>query len=548
MTDSSLKGNLVAHLKKSATQNPEKYAVISTEGNFAPKTFKSLFDEVKKTAYFFKKKGIKKGDRILLIVKPGIDLINCCFGLLHRGAIPIIIDPGMGLKALSKCIKTSKPVAIVGIPLALSISYLFSKSFQSIKIRISVSKANEYLRDRNETNFKDFDHVILQECDLAAIVFTSGSTGSPKGVRYLIKNFNTQILSLKNNFGLGPTDIDLVTLPVFSLFNPALSITSVISDINPRKPASADPKSIVSTIIDYKITTAFCSPIIGKKISSYCDKNSIVLPNVNRIMLAGASTHPSIVERLAKTIPNGRVLLPYGATEALPVSFSDHNQIKKIKDSILSGQGSSLGYPISKKSVMLVPITNSPLPNDWEETINPVKEQNCIGEICITGDIVTDGYDGMPGATRDARFHYNDHTYHRMGDIGYWDGCNSLRFLGRKAELLITSAGMLETERCEPIINNYDEVEKCALIGIGMYKIKEPCIVIELVHNLKSYPSALISKIRNLLNRDFTEYKINRVFIEKKIPVDSRHNAKIHRLSLAKKWTKRVQKNYNLGL
>ena len=96
MVHTSLKGNLVAHFKKSAEQNPKKCAVISTENNFKPKTFEDLFIEVKKTAYYFKNKGIKKGDRILLMVKPGIDLINCCFGLLHRGAIPIIIDPGYG--------------------------------------------------------------------------------------------------------------------------------------------------------------------------------------------------------------------------------------------------------------------------------------------------------------------------------------------------------------------------------------------------------------------------------------------------------------------
>ena len=327
-----------------------------------------------------------------------------------------------------------------------------------------------------------------------------------------------------------------------------VGVTSVIAKINPRKPASADPKSIVSTIIDYDITSAFCSPIIGKKIASYCTNNSIVLPHVKRLMLAGAPTSPLVVEKLSKVIPNGNIFLPYGATEALPVSFSDHNQVKTLKESILSGEGSPLGYPICKQSVILIPINESPVPNDWEKAIKTIDEENVVGEICVTGKIVTDGYDGMPGASRDARFVYNGNTFHRMGDIGYWDKSKSLRFLGRKAERISTKYGMLATENIEPIINSFSEVEKCALIGIGDTTPKEPCIVVELSSIFKSKSETIITKIRTLLEEKFSQFKIKRIFIENKIPVDPRHNAKIHRLSLAKRWTKKVQKNNNLGL
>ena len=68
--------------------------------------------------------------------------------------------------------------------------------------------------------------------ELAAIVFTSGSTGKPKGVRYLHSTFNAQVESLRENFGMSEGELDLTTLPVFALFNPALGITSVIPDMN----------------------------------------------------------------------------------------------------------------------------------------------------------------------------------------------------------------------------------------------------------------------------------------------------------------------------
>ena len=78
------------------------------------------------------------------MVKPGIDLINCCFGLLHRGAIPIIIDPGMGIKSLLECIKISKPVGIVGIPIVVNFSYLFRDTFRTVKLRIPVRTTSPF--------------------------------------------------------------------------------------------------------------------------------------------------------------------------------------------------------------------------------------------------------------------------------------------------------------------------------------------------------------------------------------------------------------------
>ena len=93
-------------------------------------------------------------------------------------------------------------------------------------------------------------------------------------------------------------------------------------------------------------------------------------------------------------------------------------------------------------SIILFPFKNSPLPNESEEAIKPIKEKFITGEICVSGETVTDGYDYMPGATRDARFTFNGKEYHRMGDLGYWDKDKNLRFMGRKAECVLTESGL----------------------------------------------------------------------------------------------------------
>jgi acyl-CoA synthetase (AMP-forming)/AMP-acid ligase II len=263
-------------------------------------------------------------------------------------------------------------------------------------------------------------------------------------------------------------------------------------------------------------------------------------------MLAGAPASPNLVCNLANRLPQGDVFIPYGATEALPVSYSNHHEITKLSRSIIDGEGSCLGKPVKGVSIQLIPVRNSPIPNENEDTIIPINNQLETGEICVSGDTVTDGYDQMPGATRDARFTFNSNVYHRMGDLGYWDEDHNLRFLGRKAECIQTESGPLETERCEHMFNNIDGVNRCALIGIGVEKIKEPSLVVEA--SSQNSNRKLYHEIYSLLRKNFGKYGMRRVFFEKKLPVDARHNAKIHRLSLSKKWTKRVLKNQRLGL
>ena len=382
---------------------------------------------------------------------------------------------------------------------------------------------------------------------LAAIVFTSGSTGAPKGVRYLHRTFDTQIQALKNSFGMMPGEIDLTTLPIFGLFNPALGITSVLPEINPRKPASANPEKLVHALTHHKITTAFASPVIGKKIVYASTKNGNSFPDIKRFFLAGAPISPDLAQGLQQVLPNGEVIVPYGATEALPISSTNASHIRNAKESILAGEGSLIGSPLPEVKVRILPSVQSPLP-DYERG-SPGLPDGQVGEICVSGGMVSAGYDRMPGATCDARFKIGEDSYHRMGDLGYFDPAGQLRFLGRKAECIHTSNGPIETERCEPFINQLPYVQKCALIGLGDSPNQQPCLVIEPVREkMRAHGEAYLRKeILEACKKRFPEFPIERVFFEKRLPVDARHNAKIHRLSLGRKWSQLISRKPELG-
>lgn len=544
MPDPFVSGNLVSHLAETARISPDQTAIISEQTKqYSSRSFRELYLDVIRCEAHLKRKGISKENKVLLFISPGYELTVVAFAIIRLGAVPVIIDPGMGLKAVLNSIRSTRPDALIAIPLVYWASYGFRKTFKTVNIRILLTSSSfqdqwlgfEVADPRPETP--------TNADDLAAIVFTSGSTGSPKGVRYLHKNFNAQIKSLKENFHIEHGEVDLATLPIFSLFNPALGVTTVVPDMNPRKPAQACPEKLVNSILAHSVSSAFASPVIGKKLSDYCSAKKMVLPSMKRIFLAGAPSPPKLIENLDKILVSGTVYIPYGATEALPVSFTTASEIQRKKPSILSGEGSLLGKATKDIIIKIFP----PFP---QIPINPNSNQNqelsrCeVGEICVSGDIVTDGYYRKPGASFDARLEFQNKTYHRMGDLGYFDQEGFLRFLGRKAECLQTQHGPLETERCEPMINDLPEVQRSALIGLGQKNHQEPCIVVQLKNpNLdQKLKAELKTKIQNLLNNAFPDFLFKYIVWEDSIPVDARHNAKIHRLSLSRKWTQSIKK------
>ena len=221
------------------------------------------------------------------------------------------------------------------------------------------------------------------------------------------------------------------------------------------------------------------------------------------------------------------------------------SEIQKQKASILAGDGSLIGRPVPGAQVKILPAVRPPMPNFEKDYAG--LNQGEIGEICVSGKMVTAGYDRMPGATCDARFKIGDAEFHRMGDLGYFDPSGSLRFLGRKAECVYTANGPFETERCEPLINQLDCVQKCALIGLGSVPNQEPCLVVQPNRQemRQRGEHALREEILNICRDSFLGFDIERVFFQKKIPVDARHNAKIHRLALSRKWTSLVARKSN---
>lgn len=525
--------NIARHLPMMAEAHPDLAALKVPRGRKADGSIDYLslsFRELEAEAAGWQRKmeavGLRQGQRCLVMVRPGLPLIAAVFALFAQGAVPVIIDPGMGLRSFLKCVKRSRPTALLGIPLAQVISRLALGTFASVDKRIWASGSLEArLKPSDIPEGGRLKIANTRSQDLAAILFTSGSTGAPKGVCYEHGMFEAQVREIRAMYDIRPGEVDLPLLPVFALFNPALGMTSVIPEIDPKRPATVDPAKIVQAIRQEKVTNSFGSPTLWGIIADHCERQKLQLPTLKRVLCAGAPVPARLWTQSRQLLPGGRMHSPYGATEALPVSSVSADKIQ-----LESLAGAHVGRPASGIEVRVVAISDGPLADGPELAPLP---PGAIGEILVRGEVVTRCYDALPEATAAAKVLENDRIWHRMGDTGFLDTEGELWFCGRKVERVLTAAGPLYTEPCERVFRGHPRARRCALVGLGEKGRAEAALVVEAEPRDAAEAQALAEELGALARSQDCTRRIRRFFFRPRFPVDVRHNAKIHRLTLA---------------
>src|SRR5690606_4454445 len=240
--------NIARHLPRMAAAQPDKAALKIPRGrtadgaiDYLTLSFAELENEAAAWQEVLRRQGVQRGDRVLVMVRQGLPLIASVFALFAHGAVPVVIDPGMGRKAFLRCVQHTRPRALLGIPLARFFSRIFRRAFVSVEIRIAASGSST-ARCRGAFGAGPASLAVTASAadELAAILFTSGSTGAPKGVCYTHGMFENQVELIRHTFDIRPGEIDLPMLPIFALFNPALVMTTVVPDIAPSRPAHVD--------------------------------------------------------------------------------------------------------------------------------------------------------------------------------------------------------------------------------------------------------------------------------------------------------------------
>ena len=557
---------------------------------YATTTFAELDADATRLARGLLAWGVPPGTRLALLVRPGIEFVTLVFALLRAGTVIVLVDPGLGRRHLLRCLADAEPEGFVAIPVAQAARLLFRRYFPRAQWNVTVGRrwfwggvTLDQLRQLGATGSASavhnpalaepvaphLAHPLSDPCSLlpatqaddpAAIIFTSGSTGPPKGVLYTHRMFDTQVAAIQSAYGIEPGGVDLACFPLFALFNSAMGVTTVFPEMDFSRPAQADPKKLLAAANDWQVTQAFASPAVWRKLCEHCGRTGERIESLRQVFSCGATVPADVLRAtLACVAPGARMHTPYGATECLPVATIEAAEVLgETAAKTDQGAGVCVGRKFDSIEWRVIRISDEPIAllDDAEEL--PAGE---IGELIVRGPQASPCYvtqvkcnaeakiadserAGPSPAPIDDRTNVGgedaparsaesprDAPWHRMGDVGYLDAEGRFWYCGRKSQRVETATGALFTECVEAIFNRHPAVRRSALVGIGSRGRQTPVVVVELKKGLAHV--GWDHQLRDVAqSHEQTKHMV--YFLKHfSLPVDIRHNAKIHREALA---------------
>ncbi len=532
--------NIAASLPQMARERPDQPAIVETVGRdaagqrlFATLTFAELDARTDQIARGFEQLGLRPGERIVVMVKPSRDFFAVMFGLWKAGLVPVLIDPGLGRKQLKQCLAEVAPDGFIGVPLAQLARVVLGWGRPTVRHIITVGRRwlwrgvtlDEVLR-RGEPGGPVM--AATRGEDLAAVLFTSGSTGVAKGVSYQHRHFIAQVELIRDTYGIQPGEIDLPTFPPFALFDPALGMTTILPQMDFTRPAEVNPLELSELSGQFAVTNVFGSPALLATVSRDAQRTGARWPTVRRVISAGAPASVATLERMRLLLADGaQVFTPYGATECMPVSnIGSREVLEDTRQLTERGAGVCVGHVVAPNDVRIIAVTDAPLA-DWRgATELPPGE---IGEICVLGPTATLGYFNRPQADALAKIRAGERLWHRMGDTGYVDTQGRLWYCGRKSHRVQMADRVLHTAPVEEVLNTHPAVRRTALVPVRVAGEVQPLVCVEREPGQAMPQAQLFAELQRMAQ----PFKITRFLVHPAFPVDIRHNAKIGRETLA---------------
>ena len=528
-------GGLYEALRSAATAMPWVSAVTKVSfprwratPQYDTLDFGSLAARIDAYEHGLMEAGLRAAERVIMLVTPGADFLALSYAVMGRGAVPVFIDPGMGVDAVVACMREAEPSGFIGVPRAHLLRLKAGELFRSLRFSVVAGRfppcGAMRLCDLRRPSAAPPTPVPRGDADPALVAFTSGATGRPKGVVFTNRMLSEQLAVFRGQFGFRGGDQDLPLLPVFSLFTAALGVGSIFPPLDPSRPLSLVPSQIIRVMRDLGNQTSFGSPALWSKIGEYCRQTGATLPQLRRVFMAGAPVSQTTIDLVKAACPQAESFTPYGATEALPVTIASADDLWQDRPvlAVTGEQGTPVGRAIDGVALRVVqPLTGQP--------VMPLVDcpERVIGEIVVSGDTVSREYLRRPEATATSKIHDGDRVWHRMGDMGYLDAAGHLYFCGRKAHVVSTPDRTFHSVPVENVFNRHPQVRRSALIEVA----GGPALAIEPA----SWPltpqarQTLAAELRAVGVGDPVTAAIRRFYFHQSFPVDARHNAKIFR-------------------
>jgi acyl-coenzyme A synthetase/AMP-(fatty) acid ligase/pimeloyl-ACP methyl ester carboxylesterase len=474
--------------------------------------------------------GIAKGDRVALLVPPGIDLTIALYACWRRGAVVVLADSGLGPRGLTRAMASASPQYVIGVPRALAAARMLRWPGERISATtlttlhnrtLGVATSLPALRAMGPGSPVPDPPV---DDDAAAVVFTSGSTGPAKGVAYRHHQLQAQRDALMALYGITGADRLVAAFGPFALYGPAMGITSMVPDMDVTSPGTLRATALAEAVSAIDATLVFASPAALTSIAATADALGPsayrALKGVRTLMSAGAPVHPDVLRNARKLMPDAEAHTPYGMTEVLPVADITLEGIEAAGD----GNGVCVGFPVAGVTVRI-----RPLAGDGEAVDELTDHPGVTGEVLIRAPHMRETYDRL-WATQQAAA--TPPGWHRSGDVGHFDDRGRLWVEGRMADIVTTAEGPVTPVGIEQSIESLPGIAQAAVVGVGPPGTQQTVAIIRPTNPPRRPRLAPVHRTDAV--RAVAGVPVAAVLEVPKVPVDRRHNAKIQRGRLAR--------------
>ncbi len=461
----------------------------------------------------FAARGVKAGDRIAVLVPPGVDLIGVVYACWRIGAVTVVADRGLGLRGLGAAVRSARVRHVVGPPQAIAAARALrwapgahAVSLKSLHSAPKVGTLAEVVAPQPEPG------------DPAAVVFTSGATGPAKGVRYTFGQLCAQRDAVQAMYGITADDRFVAAFAPFAVFGPALGIATGFADMDVTSPSTLTAAALDDACRRVGATMVFASPAALANVARTASAPTPALATVRLVMSAGAPVPIETLRRVADLCPHAALHTPYGMTEVLPVA-----DVSLVERSAVDGRGVCVGRPVPGCDVLVAAVDDTtPLPSVQ------------TGEVLVSTPWMSSGYDRLWRTQHLARPVVDGRVWHRTGDVGHLDADGNLWIEGRVVHLIHTVDGPVSPVPVEVAAETVPGVVRAAAVGVGPVGVQQVVVVVEGERDGQASPE-LTAAVRAAV----APQAVAAVWTGA-LPVDIRHNAKIDRTALSARMARRL--------
>lgn len=481
--------NLADKLIQNYKNMPDKVCIIQKENKI---TYKDLYNIVANFKEQLEKDGIKKGDKVLVLVPMSIELYVSLLAVWAIGAVPCFMDEGFIKSGMNKN-DFNDINAIIGTTKYILYSNINS-NLRKLKIRVNVNKIGNRENNRLEVTS-------VYPNTSAILTYTSGTTGKPKVASRTHEFLEWQGKILEQTINYEDTDVEISSMPIFTLSNINVGITSVIADGDFSNLGNSDPSKIVKQIYDNNANRIMAAPGLLTVITNYCLSRKIVLDKIKKIYTGGGAVFIDFINDLKKVFPEAQIVTLYGSTEAEPIAELNVNEItEEDLEKIKSGHGIPAGKIVGVEDCRTITTDIEEIGEITSEEFKNMEQE--LGEIVVTGKNVLKGYVNGVG-DKENKFTVDGEKYHRTGDLGVIDEKGWLWLRGR-------------------VKQPYFNIEAALHAKLNIGKTAVFCIKGKIILVLEN------QEISERFIRESIKFeKIDEIKYVSKIPVDKRHSTKV---------------------